>query len=175
MLQCHIMKHSVLYFLLTFSLPATAMDEQLPMAQDLLLESRQAACSGQPYVVMFGSATCPYCSVVRSLYLEPLQNDERYPGIVVREMEIDSHQLVRDFSGDLQPMSKLASIYGVSLVPQVMIFTADGKQVGKSLIGISTEDFYGYHLDEAILAGINAVKKYVIDVPTASPGEYVCD
>lgn len=176
MLQCHIMKYSVLYFLLCLYLPAAlADDDQLPMAQDLLQESRDAACKGQPYIVMFGSSTCPYCSVVRSLYLAPLQNDPRYPGLVIREMETDSNQRVKDFSGDLQSMSKLAASYGVSLVPQVMVFTADGVQVGKSLIGITTEDFYGYYLDEAIQAGIQAVRQKSIDAPSALPGGYACD
>ena len=170
------MKYSVLYFLLCFYLPAAlAADDHLPMAQDLLQESRAAACKGQPYIVMFGSSTCPYCSVVRSLYLAPLQDDPRYPGLVVREMEIDSNQRVADFSGDLQSMSRLAASYGVSLVPQVMVFTADGEQVGKSLIGITTEDFYGYSLDEALQLGMPAVRQQSTGAPSALPGGYACD
>ena len=153
--------------------------ERLPWAHDLLAESRQAACHGQPLVVMFGSSTCPYCSVVRSLYIAPLMKDERYPGIVSRELEIDSNQLVTDFSGKRVPMSALAAKYGVTLVPQVVVFGPDGKQAGKPVIGISSEDFYGFYLDQAINAGIDMVqtasKRSSSGAPSASPGVYVCD
>jgi thioredoxin-related protein len=153
--------------------------ERLPWAQDLLAESRQAACYGQPLVVMFGSSTCPYCSVVRSLYIAPLMTDERYPGIVSRELEIDSNQLVTDFSGKRVPMSALAAKHGVTLVPQVVVFGPDGKQAGKPVIGISNEDFYGFYLDQAINAGIDMVqsarKTTSSGAPSASPGVYVCD
>jgi len=153
--------------------------EKLPWSKDLLAESRQAACHGQPLVVMFGSSTCPYCSVVRSLYMIPLMSDERYPGIISRELEIDSAQLVRDFSGKWLPMSELASKYGVTLVPQVVVFGPDGEQAGKPLIGISNEDFYGVYLDQAIIAGSEMVKmsreKYSSDAPSVLPGAYACD
>lgn len=180
---------SSLLIVILFAVPVSANadneSEKLPMARDLLAESRQAACNGQPLVVMFGSSTCPYCSVVRSLYIIPLMKDERYPGIVSRELEIDSDQLVRDFSGRLVPMSELASKYRVTLVPQVMVFGPSGKQAGKPIIGISSEDFYAYYLDQVILAGIEMVRqkataedsgnKSSTDVPSASPGGYVCD
>jgi thioredoxin-related protein len=146
-------------------------NEKLPWAVDLLAESRQAACKGQPLVVMFGSSSCPYCHVVRSLYMIPLMEDERYPGIITRELETDSAQLVRDFSGKQVTMAELAARHGVTLVPQVVVFAPDGRQASKPIIGISNEDFYGYYLDQAILAGI----KMVSDVPSALPGGYACD
>lgn len=146
-------------------------NEKLPWAVDLIEESRQAACKGQPLVVMFGSSTCPYCSVVRSLYMIPLMEDERYPGIISRELETDSNQLVRDFSGKQVTMAELAARHGVTLVPQVVVFAQDGRQASKPIIGISNEDFYGYYLDQAILAGI----KMVSDVPSVLPGAYACD
>ena len=153
-------------------------EEKLPWAHDLIAESRQAACHGQPLVVMFGSSTCPYCSVVRSLYMIPLMSDERYPGIISRELDIDSDQMVRDFSGKRVPMSALAAKHGVTLVPQVMIFGPDGKQAGQPVIGISNEDFYGFYLNQAIDSGIEMVRsaeKSSSGAPNASPGAYACD
>lgn len=138
---------------------ANLYKDKLPRASDLSRESRQAACKGQPLVVMFGSSECSYCSVVRSLYMVPLPEDERYPGIVAREVEIDSDAQVKDFSGKVVSMRKLAASYGVYLVPTVMVFGPDGKQAGKSIIGISNEDFYGFYLDEAIAAGVSMVRK----------------
>lgn len=191
----HTSLFSFLAILLLFSNPAAAMPgietdddsgdeidmnaEKLPWATDLVVESRQAACHGQPLVVMFGSSTCPYCSLVRSLYIIPLMKDERYPGIISREMDIDSDQLVRDFSGKLLPMSELASKHGVALVPQVVVFGPDGKQAGKPIIGISNEDFYGVYLQQAINAGIEMVKvsrkELSNGAPSVLPGAYACD
>jgi thioredoxin-related protein len=148
-------------------------EDKLPSAIDLSRESQQSACNGQPLVLMFGSSSCPYCSVVRSLYMVPLSSDERYRGIVVRELEIDSNTAVIDFSGKSSTMSKLAQQYGVFLVPTVMVFSPDGKPAGKPLIGISNEDFYGFYLDDAIVAGRKLVAAN--DGPSAAPAEYVCD
>ncbi|MEA1890480.1 MAG: hypothetical protein U9N50_11945 [Pseudomonadota bacterium] len=160
-----------------FEAEADLYDDKLPWASDLLLESRQAACKGQPLVVMFGSSECPYCSVVRSLYMVPLLEDERYSGIVVRELEIDSDTLVKDFSGKPTSMRKLAASYGVYLVPTVMVFGKEGKQAGKPIVGISNEDFYGFYLDAAIASGVGMLKqgKPASAEPSASPAAYVCD
>ncbi|MFW2438481.1 MAG: thioredoxin fold domain-containing protein [Arenicellales bacterium] len=152
-------------------------DDKLPWATDLSRESHHAACKGQPLVVMFGSSECPYCSVVRSLYMVPLSKDTRYPGIVVRELEIDSETQVKDFSGKVTSMRKLAASYGVYLVPTVMVFGPDGKQTGKPVIGISNEDFYGFYLDEKIANGVSMVKKILSAnaLPSASLAAYACD
>ncbi len=157
-----------------FEEDADLYNDTLPWASDLLSESRQAACQGKPLVIMFGSSECPYCSIVRSLYMVPLPDEERYRGIVVRELEIDSDTPVKDFSGKLTTMRKLASNYGVYLVPTVMVFGSDGTQSGKSIIGLSTEDFYGVYLDDAIQAGVESVKQ-ASALPSASPEAYACD
>lgn len=149
--------------------------DKLPWAKDLVAEARKAACKGQPLVIMFGSSTCPYCSVVRSLYVAPLEEDDRYPGIVVREIETDSPSEVRDFKGRLSTMSEISSAYGIYLVPTVIVFTADGEQVGKPLIGLSTEDFYGAYLDVAIRTGAEAVMQKSSGGPSALPAGYACD
>jgi len=148
-------------------------EDKLPSAVDLAHEALQSACNGQPFVLMFGSSTCPYCSVVRSLYMVPLSADERYKGIVVRELEIDSNTAIRDFSGKPSTMSKLAQQYGVFLVPTVMVFSPDGKRAGKPIIGISNEDFYGFYLDDAIVAGRRLLATN--DVPSDAPVAYACD
>jgi thioredoxin-related protein len=160
-----------------FEEEADLYDDKLPWAVDLFRESQQAACKGQPLVLMFGSSTCPYCSVVRSLYMVPLPEEKRYAGIVVRELETDSDTQVIDFSGKPTTMRKLADSYGVYLVPTVAVFGPDGKQVGKESVGISNEDFYGFYLDEAIAAGASKVRQLsaVNASPSASPAVYVCD
>ena len=155
----------------------TALTDQdsLPLAEDLLDEARMAACKGQPLVLMFGSSSCPYCKVVRSLYLSPLQQDHRYPGIVIRELETDSSARVRDFSGKMTTMEQLASSYQVTLVPAVMVFVPGGTQVGKTLLGLTTEDFYAAYLDQAILSGVESVSAMPSGEPSGVPGAYACD
>ncbi len=138
---------------------AELYDAELIYASDLSGELKQAACKGKPLVLMFGSSECPYCSVVRSLYMEPLPADKRYRDIVVRELEIDSDSPVKDFSGKLTTMRELADSYGVYLVPTVIVFGPGGKQAGKEIVGISNEDFYGFYLDDALEVGISAVKQ----------------
>jgi thioredoxin-related protein len=149
--------------------------EKLPFVEDLQAETRSAACGGHPLVLMFGSAHCPYCSVVRSYYLEPLVVDSRYPGIVVRELEIDSSADVRDFNGDMTTMEQLADQYQVTLVPTVMVFLPGGKQVGETLLGFTTEDFYGAYLDQAIADGMKTIREMTSGAPSGGPGAYACD
>jgi hypothetical protein len=113
--------------------------------------------------------------VVRSYYLEPLVVDSRYPGIVVRELEIDSSAEVRDFNGNTTTMEQLAGQYQVTLVPTVMVFLPGGKQVGETLLGFTTEDFYGAYLDQAIADGMETIREMTSGAPSGGPGAYACD
>lgn len=143
----------------------------LPAASDLAAELRAANCRGQPLLLMFSSSTCPYCHLVRDLFLEPLQRDARYPGIVVREVDTDSGLPLKDFAGNSTTMQQFASRYGIFLVPTVVAFAPDGKVAGERLVGISNEDFYSYYLDEVIAAGSDALSGAPSDVPAG----YACD
>jgi thioredoxin-related protein len=143
----------------------------LPAASDLAAELRAANCRGQPLLLMFSSSTCPYCHLVRDLFMEPLQGDARYPGIVVREVEIDSGLPLTDFAGNSTTMEEFASRYGIFLVPTVMAFSVGGNSAGERLIGISNEDFYSHYLDEVIEAGIASLSAS----PSGAPAGYACD
>ena len=166
------MTRTLLKLLLSIALlNVTTAYGKLPVASDLAAELRAANCRGQPLVLMFSSATCPYCHLVRDLFMEPLQDDVRYPGIVVREVEIDSGLPLTDFTGNSITMEEFASRYGIFLVPTVIAFSAGGNSVGERLVGISNEDFYSYYLDEVIEAGIASLNA----APSGAPAGYACD
>jgi thioredoxin-related protein len=47
-----------------------------------------------------------------------------------------------------------AKRYGIRAVPTVIVFDGGGAQVTQPLVGLSSVDFYGLYLEQAIEAGL---------------------
>lgn len=153
--------------------PAAAMPALEP-AQDLAADAARAACNGQPLVLMFSADYCTYCHLVRDLYLRPLQEDKRYTGIVIREINTSSSDPVKDFNGNTVTMQDLAFRYETYLVPVVALLGPDGEMLSEPIVGISSQDYYGYYLDEDLLSAGDKVRQ-LSDVPSGAQQEYACD
>ncbi|HBE92653.1 MAG TPA: thioredoxin [Gammaproteobacteria bacterium] len=159
-----------------FFIPAQAIAlPSLEPARDLAADAAKAACSGQPLVLMFSSDYCTYCHIVRELYLRPILEDKRYPGIIIREINTTSSDQVRDFNGRTVTMQDLAFQYDTHLVPVVAMLGTDGEMLTEPMIGISSQDYYGYYLDEALQSAGEQVRRQSSDAPSGVRREYACD
>jgi hypothetical protein len=65
---------------------------------------------------------------------------------------------VKGFDGAVEDHRKFTSEHGIRMVPTVMLFDKNGKQLGKPLVGLTTVDYYGYYLDQAIDAALAQVR-----------------
>lgn len=120
-------------------------------ARDLAADSRQAAESSTPIVVMFSADHCPYCEQVRRDYIDPLPDHPQYGRrVMVRIVTTDSDFTLTDFNGIKTTHTHFAFAQGVSLVPTVRFYGVNGERLASDLVGALLPDFYLDYLERAI-------------------------
>jgi hypothetical protein len=78
--------------------------------------------------------------------------------MIIRKVETSSMLDLRDFRGKKVAHRKFAGDNGVRMVPTVMVFDGDGKLLAKPVVGLTTVDYYGHYLDQAINQGLEKVR-----------------
>ena len=129
---------------------STAEVLSLPAAADLATDAKIAARSGVPVIVLVSLAGCPHCEVVRRSHLLPLLRDEtgaRQP--VIRQVEINGSERLRDFDGKEITHAEFARNHKVRIAPVVFFFNAKGELLSEPLVGSMIPDFYGAYFDAA--------------------------
>lgn len=136
-------------------------DVRVPLTRDLQADAAQARARGVPLLLMFTLDDCPYCMVVREEFLDPMQRNDNYrKKVLMRILKMDAGY-VTDFDGKRIAVDDLALRYAASVAPTVVLLDHQGKLLTERLLGLTTPDFYGGYLDEAIeqsLRRLQAVK-----------------
>ena len=131
-------------------LPAWAA-EGVPYARNLKQDGELARKKNGVVLVMFSGAYCGYCEQVLNEFLIPMSRNPDYQAkLVMRRVDNTGYTTVKDFDGSVGDHRKFTSEHGVRMVPTVMLFDMDGRPLAKPLVGITTVDYYGYYLDQAI-------------------------
>ena len=130
---------------------AAGVMRALPDARDFKADAQQARAQRMPILVFYTAADCPYCAIVREDYLEPMFNRGTYRGqLLFRTVHIDSDDTVRDFSGRARSHADFAQSQGVRLTPHIKFYDAEGRELVPGLLGLSTRDFFGGYLEQAV-------------------------
>ena len=119
----------------------------LPTPASLADELAAALRAGRPLIVMASLHGCPFCRTVRDSYLAPLRAEQSQP---VVQVDMDSKQLMRDFTGAQTTHERMLRDWRVSVAPTVLFFGRQGREVAKRLAGASIPDFYGAYLEERL-------------------------
>ncbi len=120
-------------------------------AHDLAADGRRAAVERMPIVVMFSADHCPYCQRVRRDYIDPLGQDPVFGAqVMVRIVTTDGDSTLTDFVGKKITHTRFAFAQGISLVPTVRFFGAQGEVLTRDLVGAMLPDFYLDYLEGAI-------------------------
>lgn len=123
----------------------------VPEAYDLQKDAELAKAKNGVVLVIFAGEHCSYCDTVLNEFLIPMSRNAEYQAkLVMRKVELSSYDELRNFQGGKTVMRRFAGDSGVRMVPTVMLFDADGKQLTKPVVGLGTIDYYGYYLDQAI-------------------------
>lgn len=132
----------------------------VPYAQDLRKDAKAAIDKHGVVLVMFSGSYCRYCDIVLNEFLIPMSRNADYQSkLVIRKVETSSARDLTDFQGNRVTHRKFAKDSGARMVPMVMVFDAQGKPLAKPLVGLTTVDYYGYYLDQAINEGLEKVRK----------------
>ncbi|HUV20835.1 MAG TPA: thioredoxin fold domain-containing protein [Gammaproteobacteria bacterium] len=118
---------------------------------DLRQEAEIVRARNLVLVLEFSREDCPYCRKLEKLFLLPMQRNAHYDDkILVRSISLDANETVIDFAGRSVATDQFATRYGVSMTPTLLFLNPDGVEIGERLVGIWSEDFYGYFIDSRI-------------------------
>lgn len=120
----------------------------LPTPSSLRQASLAAAAKGHGLVVMVTLDGCPYCEVVRSHHLLPLQSAGRLHAVQV-DMRDRASQL-EGFDGRQQSPAQWAKEWRAGVAPTLLFFGPSGQEVAERMEGAGLADFYGMYLVQRV-------------------------
>lgn len=126
-------------------------DAAIAIAHDLKAAGTLARQRQLPILLEFAATTCGYCRTLESNVLNPMVRSGDYTHkVIMRKVVIDDDAPLRDFDGNTISAAGLAKRYGVFVTPTVVLVDGRGARLAREIVGISSIDFYGYYLDQAI-------------------------
>lgn len=132
-----------------------ANEPALTALSDLRQDAKQAEAHKLPILVFYSASYCSYCSIVKEEFLKPMLKSGDYTDkVIIRVVEIDGDKDVRDLNGKLVDAGDYAIDHNVSLTPTLTFINANDKELAPRLVGVTTLDFYGGYLDDAIDASL---------------------
>jgi thioredoxin-related protein len=131
----------------------------VPYARDLQKDAEAARAVQGVVLLVFIGPNCSYCETALNDFLIPMSGNADYLSkVVMRRVESAGFRELKDFQGRKVSHRKFAGDHGAFLTPTVMVFDGDGRPLAKPVVGITTVDYYGLYLDQAIEQGVTAVR-----------------
>jgi thioredoxin-related protein len=131
----------------------------VPYARDLQKDAEAARAVQGVVLLVFVGPNCSYCETALNEFLIPMSGNADYLSkVVMRRVESTGFRELKDFQGRKVSHRKFAGDHGAYLTPTVMVFDGDGRPLAKPVVGITTVDYYGLYLDQAIDQGVEAVR-----------------
>lgn len=128
----------------------------LTQPASLRAAAQAAQRRGEPLVVMTTLAGCPYCELVRSRYLGPMQRDE---GLAAVQLDVlDRQSPLQDFNGETRTPAEVVRGWNARFTPTVLFFDANGRELAERLVGVASPDFYGSYLDQRLATARQRLK-----------------
>jgi len=135
--------------ILTFIRPALTVGVQL--ARNLSLDGQQAQRACVPLLLEFAADDCEYCALLEEEILNPTLLDRDYDRrVLMRKLVLDRGIRIHDFSGKPVDAPSLASHYKVFVTPTILFVDSKGRELAERMVGVTTLDFYGGYLDQAL-------------------------
>ena len=155
------MRHNILKKLLTslliagfglFMLSGLQADEvEIPSLRNLQTDGQTAEQGQLPIVVLFSASYCGFCTIVKDEFLRPMLISGEYTDkAMIRVIEIDTDGDLMDLNGQPISAEDFADRHNISLTPTLAFFDAQGNELAPRMVGVTTVDFYGGYLDQAI-------------------------
>lgn len=128
-----------------------AADVKIPVLQNLQTDGQTSQQRQLPIVVLFSATHCSYCSIIKEEFLKPMLISGEYTDkAMIRVIEIDSSDEITDLDGKPISAEAFANRYDIYLTPTLAFFDAKGNELAPRMVGVTTVDYYGGYLDDAI-------------------------
>lgn len=126
----------------------------LPTAVDLAADAIVAQRKRVPLLLLFARTDCPYCERALREYLVPMSTDPAWRDrALFRQVEIDRALPLVGFDGASTTHRDFAARRSIHLTPTVAVVDGKGTDLAEPIIGLTTLDFYGAYLENAINSG----------------------
>ncbi len=143
---------------------SAAMDVSLPKADIVEVAdfSRLAktAKNQQKLIMLEVSASyCSYCLKIEEEILKPMLRSGDYDAdVLIRKVNIDSFDNLRDFEGNTISGSTLARQFEIKVTPTLIFLNSQNQEVSKRIVGVNSLDYFGSYVDEAIEHGLTIIR-----------------
>lgn len=124
---------------------------EIPTLRNLQTDGELSQQKQLPIVVLFSASHCGYCSIIKEEFLRPMLLSGDYTNkAMIRVIEIDSSDDLMDLNGQAISPEDFANRYDIYLTPTLAFFDAQGNELAPRMVGVTTVDYYGGYLDDAI-------------------------
>jgi thioredoxin-related protein len=138
---------------------ATPHRLNLPLARDLAADAAASARDRVPIFLFFDRYDCPYCERALAQYVVPMSKELPWRDrAIYRQVEIDQPLPLVAFDGSATTHRSLATRYGASFTPTIVVVDGSGRVIGGPVVGLLTADFYAAYLESAIDTGLRKVR-----------------
>lgn len=111
----------------------------------------EARAKKVPIMLVASQAHCAFCQLLKEEILQPMLLSGDYGDkVIIRELMIDSDDMVPDFHGVLRRQGDISTDYKVWVTPTVLYVDGNGKEMAEPVLGVNSLDYYGYYVDETI-------------------------
>ena len=142
---------------LVMAIEAAAQGE-LRVANDLHSLGHESDIHNIPIVLFFSSEHCEYCDLVRNEFLNHLATDPAFMDrLLLREVRMDSIRPLLDFSRQSITHAAFSERRTVELVPTIQFTDGVGDILVEDIVGVTTLEFYGAYLEQAIEQSLNTL------------------
>jgi len=123
----------------------------------LPLKNLPASTDSSVKLVLVSRQDCHYCEFVRSEVLRPLLLGNHFgEQLQIRELKIDQDTEVADADEKQVSGRELAARYKANFTPSLLLFDANGRQMGTALVGVANPEMYSFYVERKIKQAIKA-------------------
>jgi len=157
-----ICKRAVYFFTLCFFVitvaQANSVKKEVQLVTDWQELSVKALEQNLPIVMLVEISSCRFCKTVRNEFLNPLSNSKRYKDkVIFSRISLDPGQKIISKDGNIIDTHSFCANYEALFTPTLVFMDGHGEQLTKNIVGISSNDYFGYYLEQAIENSIKAL------------------
>ncbi len=124
---------------------------EVPLLTNLEAAADEILQGCRPLLLEFASDYCEYCSLLEENILKPIRRNRDYDNrVVMRKVMLGDTAPITGFAGQPTSADKLGTKYQIRVTPTLLFVDQGGKEIAERMVGVTTLDFYGGYLDEAL-------------------------
>jgi thioredoxin-related protein len=132
----------------------------LPVASDLKADGVKALAAKKPILLFFNLEGCHFCRFSLRTTVVPMFRDPKFrDAMEFRQVTIDDGKSLVDFDGKRMKNEDFAKQRKGTFTPTIMMVDGNGKQIGESIVGIASVDFYSGYVETLATNAIESLKK----------------